>query len=183
MLSEAEILTSIHKSLIGFNKRAERTSTDLIVATFVDSAPLFDLLSTTNNQVIYGRRGTGKTYAFKFLSERVAKIGDLPIYLDLRAVGSNGSIYGDNSKTLAERASVLVIDVLTAIYDELYQEALAKIDAALNPEEITIRLDDFAKSISTIEVKGEVETENQEALEKSTELNWPAPGLVDTRLS
>jgi hypothetical protein len=39
MLSEAEILTSVHKSLIGFNKRAERTSTDLLVATFVDSAP------------------------------------------------------------------------------------------------------------------------------------------------
>lgn len=171
MVSEEEILASIHKSLIGFNKRAERTSADLLVATFVDSAPLFDLLSTTNNQVIYGRRGTGKTHALKFLSEQVAKDGDLPIYLDLRAVGSNGSIYGDSSRTLAERASVLVVDVLTAIHDELYQVALAKIDAASNPGEITIRVDDFAKSISTIEVKGLIETENKVAVGKSTELN------------
>ncbi len=171
MASEAEVLSSIHKSLIGFNKRAERSSADLLVATFVDSAPLFDLLSTTNNQVIYGRRGTGKTHALKFLSEQVAKKGDLPIYLDLRAVGSNGSIYGDSSRTLAERASVLLVDGLTAIHDELYQVALAKIDAAPNPGEITVRVDDFAKSISTVEVKGEVETTSQETAGKSNELN------------
>lgn len=169
MSSEEQILTSVHKSLIGFNKRAERTSSDLLVATFVDSAPLFDLLSTTNNQVIYGRRGTGKTHALKFLSEQVIKTGGLPIYLDLRSVGSNGSIYGDTSKSLAERASVLVIDVLTAMHDELYQVALAKIDAAPNPGEITIRVDDFARSISTVEVKGITETEKQEAAATSAQ--------------
>jgi hypothetical protein len=180
--TEELVLTSIHKSLIGFNKRAERTSADLLVATFVDSAPLFDLLSTSNNQVIYGRRGTGKTHALKFLSEQVIKHGDLPIYLDLRSVGSNGSIYGDTSKSLAERASVLIVDVLTAIHDELFQVALAKIDAAPNPGEITIRVDDFAKSISTVEVRGSIQTEKQQAestasqVEGSASINFATDG-------
>ena len=181
--SEEQVLPSLHKSLIGFNKRAERTSVDLLVATFVDSAPLFDLLATPNNQVIYGRRGTGKTHALKFLSEQVTKYGDLPIYLDLRSVGSNGSIYGDTSKSLAERASVLVVDVLTAIHDELYQVALGKIDAAPNPAEITIRVDDFARSISTVEVKGIVEpkAKNQKRRRRGSikvrQLVWTLPQL------
>jgi Cdc6-like AAA superfamily ATPase len=68
MSSDAELLTSIHKALIGFNKRAERVSDEILELSFVHSAPLFDLLSSNDNQVIYGRRGTGKTHAFKFLA-------------------------------------------------------------------------------------------------------------------
>jgi Cdc6-like AAA superfamily ATPase len=80
-MTAEDTLQAIHKVLIGFNKRAERTSEAILVATFVDSAPLFDLLSTTNNQVIYGRRGTGKTHALKYLAEAVERRGDHPIYL------------------------------------------------------------------------------------------------------
>src|SRR3954467_10725938 len=74
-------LTAIHRTLIGFNKRAERSSDAMLVATFVDSAPLFDLLSTPNNQVIYGRRGTGKTHALKYLAQTVERRGEYPIYI------------------------------------------------------------------------------------------------------
>jgi Cdc6-like AAA superfamily ATPase len=95
-------LVSIHKALIGFNKRAERTSDKILEATFVDSAPLFDLLSTQNNQVIYGRRGTGNTHALKYLAQQVERAGEYPVYLDLRSVGSNSSIYNDGTRPLAE---------------------------------------------------------------------------------
>jgi Cdc6-like AAA superfamily ATPase len=64
-------LKAVHNTLIGFTKRAERATEESLVATFVDSAPLFTLLSTDNNQVIYGRRGTGKTHALKVLAEHV----------------------------------------------------------------------------------------------------------------
>jgi Cdc6-like AAA superfamily ATPase len=109
-------LIAIHRTLIGFNKRAERSSDAMLVATFVDSAPLFDLLSTPNNQVIYGRRGTGKTHALKFLAEKVESNGENPIYLDLRSVGSNGSIYADATRPMTERASTLLLDVLGGLY-------------------------------------------------------------------
>jgi Cdc6-like AAA superfamily ATPase len=91
-------LGAVHTALIGFTKRAERATEESLVATFVDSAPLFALLSTENNQVIYGRRGTGKTHALKVLAEHVEQQKNgIPVFLDMRTIGSNGSIYADTS--------------------------------------------------------------------------------------
>ncbi len=166
MSDDEQTLQAVHKVFIGFNKRAERASESALVATFVDSAPLLDLLSTPNNQVISGRRGTGKTHALKFLAERVAAEGESSIYLDLRSVGSNGSIYSDGSRPLPERASTLVVDVLGGLYDELYQVALSKIDRHPNPEELTRRLDALQAALSTVRVSGEVETEEGRDVER-----------------
>jgi hypothetical protein len=113
-MSDDNALTAIHRTLIGFNKPAKRSSDAMLVATFVDSAPLSDLLKTPNNQVIYRRRGTGKTHALKFLAEEVESKGEHPIYLDLRSVGPNGSIYADTQRPPTERASTLLLDVLGA---------------------------------------------------------------------
>lgn len=161
MDSDETILKDIHKAIIRFDKRAERSSEEVLVATFVDSEPLLDLLSTRNNQVIYGRRGTGKTHALKYLAEKVSSSGDLPIYLDLRSAGSNGSVYGDQSRSLAERASTLIIDVLAALKDELFRIAVQQIDTAPNPEAVTIRLDDFSEAISRFKVDGSAEQQSR----------------------
>jgi Cdc6-like AAA superfamily ATPase len=139
-MSETDLLSSIHKALIGFDKRAERNSDEILEATFVDSAPLFDLLATKNSQVIYGRRGTGKTHTLKYLARHVEKTNERPIYIDLRYVGSNGSIYSDGSRPLAERASTLILDVLNAINGELYVLAVEALDKAPDPDQITLRL-------------------------------------------
>ena len=164
-----DLLVSIHKALIGFNKRAERVSDEILEATFVDSAPLFDLLSSNNNQVIYGRRGTGKTHALKYLAQVAEKQGEYPVYIDLRSVGSNGSIYNDGSRPLSERASTLIVDVLNALYNELYSVALEAIDGAPHPEQITIRLDDFATSIQSVRITGSVEQEQQQRVSTEKE--------------
>ena len=63
---EQGVLEAVHTTLIGFTMRAERATEESLVATFVDLAPLFSLLSTENNQVIYGRRGTGKLMLFRY---------------------------------------------------------------------------------------------------------------------
>ena len=62
-MSTDESLRTLHKTLLNFTKRAERANTEILASNFVDSEPLFDLLSTPNNQIVYGRRGTGKTHA------------------------------------------------------------------------------------------------------------------------
>ena len=161
MQSDAAILTSIYRAFIGFDKRAERASTEILEATFVDSAPLFDLLSTHNNQVIYGRRGTGKTHALKYLAKQVEKQGEYPIYVDLRAVGSNGLLYSDKSRSLSERAATLVIDVLNALNDELLTIALTRLDTLSDAAQVTMRVDDFSASIQTVRITGTVEEETQ----------------------
>jgi hypothetical protein len=150
-------LKAVHKSLIGFDKRAERASDDVLVGTFVDSEPLYDLLSTRNNQVIYGRRGTGKTHALKYLADQVQNELNATVYVDLRSVGSNGSIYADESKALSERASTLIVDVLSALFDELQTLAIYRIDVVANPEQVTARVDDLRAAISAVKIVGTLE--------------------------
>jgi len=152
------ILSGIHKAFMGFDKRAERASDDILEATFVDSGPLFDLISTTNNQIMYGRRGTGKTHVLKYLQGRIREpSGEVPIYIDLRNIGSNGSIYGDDSKPLSERANRLIVDVLSTVSVELLQLAVNALDSAPDPNQITLRVDDLDAAISSVQIAGEVE--------------------------
>jgi Cdc6-like AAA superfamily ATPase len=159
MANETETLKTLHKALINLNKRAERASNEILVSNFVDSEPLFDLLSTHNNQVIYGLRGTGKTHALKYLAETVGKSGDHAVYIDLRSIGSNSSIYSDTTRSLADRASTLIVDVLGAVHDELLSIAISVIDRAPNPEQVTTRIDDLAAAITAVRIVGPIEEE------------------------
>lgn len=161
-MNEVETLQSIHRVFINFNRRAERSSDENLVATFVDSAPLFDLLSTQNNQVIYGRRGTGKTHALKYLAEKVDDKNEISVYLDLRSVGSNSSIYSDAGRPLPERTSTLILDVVGAIKEELFGITVSLIDKHPHPDELTRRLDALQASLTEVKVVGQSEMESLE---------------------
>ena len=153
-------LGAVHTTLISFTKRAERATEESLVATFVDSAPLFALLSTENNQVIYGRRGTGKTHALKVLAEHVEQQKNgIPVFIDMRTVGSNGSIYADATKPLAERASTLLGDALSVLLTEFQSIASGAMTTHPNPNELTRRLEVLQTSISTIKIVGDLEEE------------------------
>jgi hypothetical protein len=91
----------------------------------------------------------------------VDKAGDHAIYLDLRSVGSNSSIYNDGNRSLTDRAATLIVDVLNAVYDELYIIVVKAIDTAPDPNQLTLRLDDLSSAISTIRITGPIEREVQ----------------------
>ena len=139
-----------------FVRRAEKVSDEILAKTFVDAAPLLVQLSARNNQVLYGRRGTGKTHALKYLADRSRESGDYPIYIDLRTIGSNGSLYGDQERPLSERATQLILDVLEAIELELMQIAITRIDYAPDRNQVTLRLDDFSRAIREVVVRDPV---------------------------
>jgi hypothetical protein len=182
-MSTDESLRTLHKTLLNFTKRAERANTEILVSNFVDSEPLFDLLSTPNNQVVYGRRGTGKTHALKYLADYVKRAGDHAVYLDLGSIGSNTSIYNDANRPLTDRASTLLIDVLNSLLDELYNVAITAIDKAPDPNQITLRIDDLASAISTIRITGAVEHEAQTDATTSQDTGISAKGVVGARPS
>jgi hypothetical protein len=48
-----------NRCFMRFSDRAERVDSQQIAETFVSVGPLLDTLESTNNQIIYGRRGTG----------------------------------------------------------------------------------------------------------------------------
>lgn len=157
-MSEHAHIAEIHKALVDLVPRSERSNADL-VSTFVDTEPLYRFLSKKSNQIIYGRRGTGKTHALKYLLGRIEQSDERVIYMDLRFVGSNGSIYGDGSRSVAERAGALIRDVVASIADELYSIAVRLLDRVPDPKQITLRLDDLMSAISEISITGGVEQE------------------------
>lgn len=67
----------INNSFMRLPKRAEMSDRAKLVATFVDVGPLFTLLSSRDHQLIYGRRGTGKTHAMSYLAETVTRQGNV----------------------------------------------------------------------------------------------------------
>jgi hypothetical protein len=153
------------------------------VRNFVDSEPLFDLLSSPNHQVIYGRRGTGKTHALKYLGDTVNTRGDHAVYLDLRSIGSNTSIYSDGTRSLADRSSTLIVDVLNALYDELYDLAVTVIDQASDPRQVTLRLDDLAAAISSVRITGPIEEEKSNTALRSRDRSAAAKVSISSRSS
>ena len=128
------------RALQDIEKRAERVYDDAqVLDTYVDAGGLVNALMSRDNGVVYGRRGTGKTHALKFLAETRRKEGDFVIYIDIeKDLGSTEGLYGDLGLPIAERASRLLVDVLAMIHDALINDAfeglgdLKTVDAILD---------------------------------------------------
>jgi hypothetical protein len=128
------------RALQDIEKRAERVYDDAhVIETYVDAGGLVNALTTRDNGVVYGRRGTGKTHALKYLAETRRAQGDFVLYIDMEQdLGSTEGLYGDRSLPVSERASRLLVDVIAKIHDALIQDAfegsgdLATLDAILD---------------------------------------------------
>ncbi|MCP6657960.1 hypothetical protein NL521_28920, partial [Klebsiella pneumoniae] len=82
----------INTILLRLAKRAETYNQQHIINSFVDVGPLFTLLSNPDNQILFGRRGTGKTHVLGYLANEVQRDGVIAIQLDMRTIGSTGGI-------------------------------------------------------------------------------------------
>jgi replication-associated recombination protein RarA len=67
------MLSLINEALLRLSLRAETTDRAHLVQTFVDVGPLFIRFSSRNHQILFGRRGTGKTHALSYLADKVEK--------------------------------------------------------------------------------------------------------------
>ena len=107
-------------ALLKIAKRAESNSREHLLQSFVDLGPLFTLLASPDHQVMFGRRGTGKTHVLSYLASQLAAKGFCTIEIDMRSLGSTGGIYSDPEIPETERATRLLVDVLLAIYERAY---------------------------------------------------------------
>ena len=106
--------------------------------TYVEAPSLVNALGAADNGIVYGRRGTGKTHALRYLAERERNKGNLVVYIDMsQDLGSTEGLYSDRSLPVAERATRLLVDVLALVHDQLMAEAfegrgdLAAVEKAL----------------------------------------------------
>jgi Cdc6-like AAA superfamily ATPase len=93
--NEKGVNYQINAAFLGVQRRAESVDRETLVQTFVDIGALFTVLSSRDRQIVYGRRGTGKTHALLYLGEQAKKDQAIPVYIDLRYIGSSGGLYGD----------------------------------------------------------------------------------------
>jgi len=129
MVTTAELLTALQ----AIDKRAERTADEYVVATYVDDPSLVGALAASDNGTISGRRGTGKTHALKYLAETRRAVGDTVVYIDMEQdIGSTEGRYVDTALSLEERATRLVVDVLSIVHDAFLDAAFSgKADASI----------------------------------------------------
>ncbi len=156
-------------ALMKLLRRAEgATNEKLLVETFVDAGPLFTLLSSQDHQILYGRRGTGKTHALIYLRSKLEEQGDAVVFGDLRTLGSSGGIYGDPGLPVSERGTRLLVDVLGQIHDSLTDFTIQLSDEGQDDTAAFRLLDNLGDAISEVRVEGVVETTTSKASERAT---------------
>ncbi len=146
-----------NQALMRIPRRAESTDRSTLAMTFVAAGSFSAVLHSTDHQIMYGRRGTGKTHALLYLSDLVEHTGDVVVYLDLRTIGSAEGIYTDSSLTPAVRGTQLLVDTLEAIHEQLLLVAFEREVGDQNG--LLLALDALAEAATAVEVVGEVERE------------------------
>ena len=149
-----DLLERIHNSFLDLPRRAERIDDEALSAAFVDTPPLLRRATSSESQIVFGRRGTGKTHVLKHAGRQPSKAGHVSAYLDLRLIGSNQSIYGDTTLDVTERATRLVIDVLTALGQTLHSIGVQMFDEEGLVQQILPHLEDVSSVLGDIRVVG-----------------------------
>lgn len=111
----------IRKAVAAIPQRSERQlDSNKLQASFVDVG-LVPQLETINNQIAFGRRGTGKTHVLKILESNVRKDPTaVALYIDARSLGSSAQFL-DCSLPMQQRCTSLFRDFLAEINNALLQ--------------------------------------------------------------
>lgn len=147
MVQDQEIIRAVSRIL----QRAERQdSIEKMVGTFVDVGFL-PQLHNDNNQLFYGRRGTGKTHVLKVLDAHLKEGDDKNIvaYIDCRTLGSSAQ-FSDATVPLQQRCTALFRDILGEVHSVLLERIFSEDhwDSSLNPQEALNSLDELSEAIT-----------------------------------
>lgn len=117
MLQDPKLMAAVSR-IVQRSERQEDVSK--LIGTYVDVG-LLAQLENSNHQILYGRRGTGKTHVMKVLEARLsASTTDTVAYVDCRTLGST-SQFSDPQVPLPRRCLSLFRDILLAVYGTLIE--------------------------------------------------------------
>ena len=139
MLQDKETTLAVSK----IRQRAER-QTDLrrLIESYVDSGIVPQLINE-NHQIVFGRRGTGKTHVFQVLRSVFEKNRFCVAYIDCRTLGSS-SQFTDRDLPIGRRCLALFRDFLSPLYNELIEHIIEFQTG--NPETALEYADEFLKA-------------------------------------
>ncbi|MEV5717644.1 hypothetical protein AB0L41_27445 [Amycolatopsis mediterranei] len=147
----------LNQALMRIPRRAESADRSTLAATYVAAGSFSAMINSADHQILFGRRGTGKTHALLHLQDLAERTGDLAIHLDLRTIGSTGGLYGNTALSPAQRGTQLLVDTLEAVHDRLFAFA---VDGNSADQDALLRgLDALVSAATEVEVIGETEQE------------------------
>jgi len=114
----------IQKAVTNIPQRSEK-QTDLqkLVGSYVDIGILPQLLNR-NSQIVYGRRGTGKTHLAGVLSSKLReRPSTIVVLIDARTLGSTAQ-FSDSAISLSRRCLSLFRDILGEIHNGILEHAV-----------------------------------------------------------
>lgn len=155
ILTAMPALSRINRALQQIPSRAERQKGRQLHQTFVDCG-VAEVIDVPDHQILYGRRGTGKTHAFGYLALEAISRGDIAVKIDFRTVGSPNGILDTGSASAVQRATRLLIDLLAEIRESLLDAVLANEELVEDGQFIS-RLDELFSAITNVKVSGDVE--------------------------
>ena len=150
MINDPKIIKAINT----ISLRSERQSEDKkLIDSFVDIG-ILNVLVNKNHQIIFGRRGTGKTHVLKVLGNEMLVDNTKIVYIDCRMLGSASSITDDTMRPNV-RCIHLFKDFLNNIHlsllDYLFEEDTSLSD--IDSEKALILLDELLDSYNEYEKK------------------------------
>lgn len=142
-------------ALAHLSRRAERLEPVAQAATFVDLANLSTRLVDRSHQVIFGRRGTGKTHALTHLRSELAATGESVVYMDLRVVGSaTGHYFSPPDGDRWTPSLNIFVDILQEIHAGMYDLSLSQLEAGEDVTQLVRWMDRFAEAATEVRVAG-----------------------------
>lgn len=168
----------VNTQVMRMAKRAENAPADVLHDAFVPVPSLLAQLTSSEHQVLYGRRGTGKTHVLRYVREQRASEGALTVYLDLRQIGAAEDVFSARQETFADHATRLLVDVLEHVHTQVYDQLLT--DAwSHRLSELATALDALAAAATQVRVVGESEvvSEHEDTTQstRSQSLNLQLP--------
>jgi hypothetical protein len=146
--------------LVKVARRAEKATDEVLQEAFVPVRSLLAHLDSPEHQVLFGRRGTGKTHLMRYLQGQRAASGALSVYIDLRSIGSAEDLTG-RRVDFAEGATGLLVDMIEHVHRQLYEQVLED-RWSHRLTEISEGLDALADAATQVRVVGETEVEREQ---------------------
>lgn len=157
-------MTPINSALSRFVLRADRQDDDVLERTFVEFGSAAAVLMSIDHQIVFGRRGTGKTHLLTHIRQSRRAEGEVAIQLDLRMIGSSNGMYADSTTSVVQRGTRLLIEVLMATHSALFDAALEE-NTTLDLGTVGPLLDQFLDVIREVKVVGSTTVESSKSSE------------------
>ncbi|MBO0822265.1 MAG: hypothetical protein J2P27_00205 [Actinobacteria bacterium] len=153
------------RAVSNITARSERQpNAEVLQETYVETGVL-PQVANFGNQILYGRRGTGKTHVLQVLgADRERQVNSFVIYLDVRLLGS-AHLFTDTSRPAADRCVAVFKDLLAIIQGRL-------LDIVTDPDHDGSGLEEVSKfaefiTAKTVEVTSRAVRYSRGSIEKS----------------